>query len=184
MQEKGKKWRENMHMELTTPRLKLRPYGMSDFDDVYEYVCDKDDIKYMMFLPKRDEQETKDFLREVESQWAKDEPDYYEFGAILDGKLIGAVSVYMEENSTKAELGWIFNKKFRGMGYATEATKAVMEFAIKELHVDEVFACCDTRNKPSEKLMKRLGMELECEQDRCYSHTGEKATEYKYIYKM
>lgn len=171
---------EKMYIELKTERLILRHYGLSDFDDVHEYAGDKDDIKYMLFLPNETEEDTREFLRDVESEWAKDEPDYYEFGLILDGKLIGGVGLYMEDNRTKAELGWTLNKRFRGKGYVTEAAKAIMKYAIDEFHVTEIFAHCDTRNIPSARVMERLGMELESEGDRHYDRTGEDAREYKY----
>ena len=171
-----------MYVELTTPRLTLRPYGLADFADVHEYAGDKDDIKYMMFLPNETEEDTRKFLRDVEAEWAKDEPDYYEFGLILDGKLIGGVGLYMEENRTKAEFGWTLNKRFRGKGYVTEAARAIMDYAINALHVTEIFAHCDTRNVPSANVMKRLGMELESEGDRHYDRTGEDAREYKYTF--
>ena len=171
-----------MYIELKTPRLTLRPYGLGDFADVHEYAADKEDIKYMLYLPHETEEETKKLLSDIESQWAKDEPDYYEFGLILDDKLIGCVGLYMEDNRTRAELGWTLNKRFRGNGYITEAAKAIMEYAINELHVIEVFAHCDTRNTPSANVMKRLGMVLESEGDRHYDRTGEDAREYKYTY--
>lgn len=171
-----------MYIELKTERLILRPLSVKDIEDVYEYVGDKEDIKYMVYLPKKDKQETKEFLREVETQWAKTEPENYEFGIVLDERVIGTVTLYMEDNRTKAELGWIINKKFRGMGYATEASKAAMDFAIDKLGVKELFAHCDTRNKASESVMKRLGMKYEHEGPRHYDRTGEDAREYKYVY--
>lgn len=173
-----------MYIELKTERLTLRPYGLADFADVHEYAGDKDDIKYMLFLPNETEEDTKIFLKSVEEEWAKDVPDYYEFGLILDGKLIGGVGLYMEDNRTKAELGWTLNKRFRGKGYVTEAAKAIMEFAKNEFKVIEIFAHCDTRNIPSANVMRRLGMELESEGDRHYDRTGEDAREYKFVWKV
>ena len=173
-----------MYIELKTERLTLRPYGLPDFADVHEYAGDKDDIKYMLFLPNETEEDTKIFLNSVEEEWSKDVPDYYEFGLILDGKLIGGVGLYMEDNRTKAELGWTLNKRFRGKGYVTEAAKAIMEFAKNEFKVTEIFAHCDTRNVPSANVMRRLGMELESEGDRHYDRTGEDAREYKFVWKV
>ncbi len=171
-----------MYIELRTPRLMIRPLDINDFADVHEYAGDKEDIKYMLFLPNETEDDTKKFLCDSAKEWAKDKPDYYEFAVILDEKLIGGVGLYMEDNRTKAELGWIFNKRFRGKGYATEAAKAVMDYAINELNVTEVFAHCDTRNFASANVMKRLGMELEHEGLRHYDRTGEGAREYKYTF--
>lgn len=173
-----------MYIELKTKRLTLRPLGIADFADVHEYAGDKDDIKYMLFLPNETQEDTKKFLCDVENEWSKDEPDYYEFGLILDGKLIGGVGLYMEDNRTKAELGWTLNKRFRGKGYITEAAKSIMEYAVEKFHVTEIFAHCDTRNVPSANVMKRLGMELESEGPRHYDRTGEDAREYKYSLKI
>ena len=170
-----------MYIKLKTERLILRPLQMEDLQAVYEYAGDKEDIKYMVYLPKESIDETRNFLKEVCEQWEKEQPDYYEFGVALGEKIIGAISIYMEDNGTKAELGWIINKNYRGMGYATEASRAAMDFAIKELGVTEIFAHCDIRNIPSANLMKKLGMTFEHEGDRHYDRTGEDAREYKYV---
>ena len=168
-----------MYIELKTQRLMLRPYGLADFESVHEYASDRE-IKYMLYLPNATEEDTKNFLKDVEGQWAKEQPDYYEFGAILDGKLIGAVGAYMEENHTKCELGWIFNKNYRGYGYATVAAKAVADFVKANLKVTEIFARCDSRNEQSAKVMQKLGMTKEYEGPRYYERTGEHAREDKY----
>lgn len=87
------------------------------------------------------------------------------------------------ETEGSAEIGWILNKRYRGHGYVTEASQTLLEFAVKELGVSSVFACCDVRNVASVRVMENLGMEFHREQERLYVRTGETAREYKYIWR-
>lgn len=56
------------------------------------------------------------------------------------------------------EIGWRLNKKFWGQGIAKEAAEASLRFAFNILNVEEVVSFTSIHNKPSENLMKRLGM--------------------------
>ena len=59
------------------------------------------------------------------------------------------------------ELGYIFNPKFYGNGYATESCKAVLQFAFDGLGTHRVIAKCNPDNVRSWQLMERLGMRRE-----------------------
>jgi ribosomal-protein-alanine N-acetyltransferase len=56
------------------------------------------------------------------------------------------------------EIGWFFNRAYQGKGYATEAARAVMEYAFAELHIARLYALIDRFNAPSIALANRLGM--------------------------
>lgn len=65
-----------------TERIVLTPLGTDFLKSVNEYALDYENTKYMCHLPKKSSDETLDFLRNVESEWNKEKPDFYEF-AIL-----------------------------------------------------------------------------------------------------
>ena len=66
---------------------------MQDLETTHAYSSDKDNTKYMLFLPNESIEETKEFLEECQQQWHKQKPDYYEFAVIADGKHIGGIGV-------------------------------------------------------------------------------------------
>lgn len=146
-------------MILSTPRLTLRPADVSLTASTYAYAGDLENTRLMMFLPDADEAETALHLREAEEQWRMDAPERYEFAIFLGETHIGGVTLYMMEDRTEAELGWVLHKDYWRKGYVTEAAQAVMEFA-RSLGVRRIFACCDSENVASYQLMLKLGMTL------------------------
>ncbi|KIA88265.1 GNAT family acetyltransferase [Kaistella jeonii] len=58
------------------------------------------------------------------------------------------------------ELGYRFLPEFWGKGFATEAANAVLEYGLKELNLDKIYACADIKNVESNKILKeKLGFE-------------------------
>lgn len=144
-------------MEIRTQRLTLRPIGMQDLETTYAYSADRENTKYMMFLPDDSIEETKEFLENCEHEWEKKDPCYYEFAVIVNGRHIGGVSIYLMGLRDTAELGWILDKHYQGKGYATEAASAVMGFAENQLSVHHFMAHCDSENRASQNVMSKLG---------------------------
>lgn len=144
-------------MLLTTPRLTLRPVTLADLSTTHAYAGDLENTRYMMFLPYEDEAETAAMLRDAEAQWRMDAPERYEFAVCLEGKHIGGLTLYMQQDRTEAELGWVLHKDYWRQGYVTEAAQALMELA-RTLGVKRLFACCDSENVGSYKTMAKLGM--------------------------
>ena len=146
-------------MILSTPRLTLRPADVSLAASTYAYAGDLENTRFMMYLPDADIEETALHLREAEEQWRMEAPERYEFAIFLGESHIGGVTLYMMEDRTEAELGWVLHKAHWRKGYVTEAALAVMDFA-RSMGVRRVFACCDSENVASYKTMEKLGMRL------------------------
>lgn len=165
-------------MELKTERLVLRPLGTQDLDTCNEYALDADTCRYMIYLPNRTSAETLAFLQGCEANWQQDPITAFEFAVTLDGRHIGAVSICKEEDGM--EMGWILNKAYQGKGYAYEAARALMDFAVEVLDAQRTLAHCDTRNAPSYRLMEKLGMQRVGENEREYPDERGLAREYEY----
>lgn len=146
-------------MNIETERLLLTPLGPQYLQSTHIYASDLENTNYMMNLPNKDINETRAFLDWVQTEWSKDNPEFYEFAITLDKEHIGAVSVHLIENGS-GELGWILNKKYFGNGYAIEAAKGLMNFAIMELKIKNFIAHCDSENVGSYRVMEKLGMTL------------------------
>lgn len=143
-------------IEITTERLLLRPLGTQDLSTVNDYALNYENTKYMFCLPNQNSGETLAFLQNVELEWAKEHPDFFEFAILYEHKQIGAVSLYLELDV--GELGWILNRKYWGRGFAFEAAKAVMEYFCQNHGIRHFAAHCDTENIVSYKTMEKLGM--------------------------
>lgn len=157
---KGGTMAQNQPM-IHTRRLTLRPFTLDDLYTTHAYAGNAENTQYMLHLPNEGLQDTQRFLQRVVAEWAKDQPAFYEYAVVLQGKHIGAVSVSLDESRQQAELGWIIHKLYQGKGYATEAAGAMLRFAIDSLKVKKVVAHCDGRNEPSAHVMGKIGLSLE-----------------------
>lgn len=169
-------------VEIKTERLVLRPLGIQYLESVHEYASDLNNTRYMMFLPNDTVEETKEFLEGVDKQWASDNQTCYEFAILLKGKMIGAVSLNLEEEDLKSgELGWIVNKKYWGQGIAPEAAAALVEYAKEKLGVTHFIAHCDAGNPGSYRTMEKIGMVRTAEYGgRFNKSSDEERQEYQY----
>lgn len=146
-------------MELKTPRLTLRPADLSLLHSTHAYAGNLENTRLMMFLPYTDLEETAQMLRSAQEEWRKPLPGRYEFAIFLGTQHIGGITLYMQENRSEAELGWVLHRDYWRQGYATEAALALMDFA-RSIGVTRIFACCDKENIASWKTMEKLGMHL------------------------
>lgn len=170
-----------MNLVLHTERLTLRPLTPTDLEMVHEYSSDLETTKLMMFLPNETIEETKEFLANVANEWEKEFPSFYEFAITLDDKLIGAISVYLDETKTEGELGWILNKAYWRNGYTKEAAMAIKDFCIHDLKLKRIIAHCDSQNTGSYRVMETIGLtKISDDQYRCNRSSKTPSLEFCY----
>ena len=77
-------------------------------------------------------------------------------------------------------MGWFFNRKYWGQGYAYEACAKVMEYAFDVMHIHKIIAeTIDTAR--SVKLMEKLGMVCEgVQRSQVKDNAGNRADLYLY----
>ena len=141
---------------ISTERMTLTALGTDFLETVNEYALDYENTKYMCHLPNKNSEETLAFLRNIESEWAKEKPEFYEFAMLYRERHIGAISVYLDNGI--GELGWIVNKRYWGNGFACEAAQAIIRYFSDNLGITHFIAHCDTKNIASYKTMEKLGM--------------------------
>lgn len=79
--------------------------------------------------------------------------------------LIGHVMVKVIPDSTfsptgSLEIGYYIASSYRQQGYASEATKAVVDWALSLPSVQSVTAGCDPDNIASKRVLEKIGMQL------------------------
>ncbi|MCM1231131.1 MAG: GNAT family N-acetyltransferase [Muribaculum sp.] len=166
-------------IEIMTERLTLKPLGSEYLETVSAYAMDYENTKYMCHLPNEKIEETVNFLADIDAEWAKEQPAFYEFAMLYQGEHIGAVSIYFENDV--GELGWIVNKKYWRNGFAYEAAKAIVSYFAEHMGTTHFIAHCDTENTASWKVMEKLGMTRTGEHDGRRNRAAlEDSFEYQY----
>lgn len=149
---------------IRTERLLLRPLTLADVDPLLAYRGRPDVCRYLPFEPM-DRQVILDRLAE---QWTvtalTDEGQSLTLGVELaaTGELVGDVILFWHSRFHRGgELGYVFDPRFAGRGYATEASTAVLRLAFDDLGLHRVVARLDERNEASARMARRLGMRQE-----------------------
>lgn len=138
---------------METKRLVIRRFRAGDLEDLYEYLSDETVVRFEPYRAMTLEQ-VRENLR-----WRISAEEMLAVERKEDGKLIGNV-YFAGRDFESAEIGYVFNRKYWGMGYAREACEAVIDAAFGEgLH--RVYAECDPENESSWKLLERLGFTRE-----------------------
>ena len=85
------------------------------------------------------------------------------FAITLNGKddAIGLAGPYYPAGRPETEVGWVLFDGVEGKGYATEAAKATIDFAKRELGWNEIVHYIDKENIRSIKVAERLGAVLD-----------------------
>src|SRR5262249_6125032 len=78
------------------------------------------------------------------------------------GELAGDVMLFWHSREHGGgEIGYIFDPRLSGRGYATEAASVMLRLGFEELGRHRIGARLDDRNEPSARLARRLGMRQE-----------------------
>lgn len=78
-----------------------------------------------------------------------------------DPRLIGAIGLTLDRALNKGELGYWIGKPFWNLGYATEATIAVLKYGFSDLRLNRITARHFSRNPSSGRVMEKAGMLME-----------------------
>ncbi len=145
------------NFRLKTERLEIVPQLLKYLDSTYAYASDRENMRFMIFLPSDSIDETANFLRGAEAEWQSENPRDLECAIFCNGKHIGGINLELLDDGG-AEMGWCLAKSAQGNGYAFEAARALVEWTRESLGVKKFIAHCDSENVPSWKTMEKLGM--------------------------
>ena len=144
-------------------RLVLRRFEASDLAPFMAYRNDPELAKYQSW-ESCDEQEARDFIREMESARPGVPGEWFQFAVESKetGDLIGDCALQVHEHETyKAEIGFTLARAHQGQGFASEAVSCLLDYAFDTLGIHRVIAIADCRNTPSWALLERVGMRME-----------------------
>ena len=78
-----------------------------------------------------------------------------------DMRLVGGVILRPDKDHQHAEVGYWIGVPYWGNGYATEAARALVQYAFEELRLHRVHASHTANNPASGKVLRSVGMKYE-----------------------
>ncbi len=149
---------------LKTERLKVREITVEDIDRLYEIYSDPSITEYMERFCLERETNPEFIQSYIDNMYA-----FYGYGmwGVCEkesGRLIGRVGLSNREFYGKVfhELGYVIAKDCRQQGYATEACRAIIEYARTELAAEALICLINPGNLISKRLAIKLGFEYNC----------------------
>ena len=144
-----------MRLQTSISDLELRELSTEDAESLHQLIqINRSHLTQFGDYTDLVELSAADLLREIETGSGP-----LQFGIIYGGALIGTVSL-IKYQPTVFGLGYWIATNRSGRGYATEAVRSVIDFAIDECGATEIWAGITPTNEPSIRLVLRLGFSL------------------------
>jgi RimJ/RimL family protein N-acetyltransferase len=146
-------------LPLQTARLRLRELAESDAPFIVTLLNDPDFLRFIGDRGVRNVDDARNYLQQGPIKSYQDNG----YGMYLverreDQQPLGISGLVRREGLAGPDLGFAFLPAYRAMGYALEASRAVLDFSMAGLSIDRVLAIVSTGNAPSIALLEKLGM--------------------------
>lgn len=144
---------------LTTERLILREWKISDSKDLYEYAKSDFVGPNAGWPPHKNEEESKEVIIKLFIQ----ENDTYAVVLKEENKVIGSIGLHErkpDENLVdlkQREIGYVLNPKYWGRGLIPEAVNRVIQYGFEILNLDIIWCGHFDFNHNSKRVCEKCG---------------------------
>lgn len=147
---------------LYTERLCLRPFTDADADPLFALQSNAYVLRYWDSPPWTEPARAARFIAACRQLAEDGAGARVAMERISDGAFIGWCALTQwNPDFRSASLGYCLDDAAWGHGYATEAARALLQWAFDTLDLNRVQAEADTRNPASGRVLEKLGFVLE-----------------------
>jgi len=150
---------------IETKRLLLRRFRLEDAPDVQRLAGAREVATGTLTIPHP-------YPDGAAEEWISSQPSERSVTFAIerkeDGALIGAISLGLERDHDRAELGYWIGVPYWNQGYATEAGRAVVRHGFEAEGLNRIYAFHFSNNPASGRVLQKIGMTYE---GRRRSHT-------------
>ncbi len=143
-----------------TQRLLLRDWREKDAEPFRQLNADPEVMRY--FLKPLSAAESDAFLDRIRAEIQSAGFGLYAAELKDSGAFIGLLGFHVPTFETDftpcVEIGWRLAREAWGHGYATEGAAACLAYGFEQLGFDEVYSFTSVPNKPSQRVMQKIGM--------------------------
>jgi len=145
----------------TSARIGFRLWEEKDLENLHT-LCSN--VRVMEHFPSPlDKEQTEHFLHRLMKVYNETKTCYYAVESLSTSAFMGFIGVTYQDYEAPCcpafDIGWRLLPDFWGKGYATEGAKRSMEYAFEHLDLEHIMAVCTSTNKPSERVMQKIGMQ-------------------------
>jgi|SRR6516165_3766722 len=144
---------------ILTPRLELRPFQESDVDGIAELLADREATRFIGSVKSR--QAAADSVSAMREAFAARGWGTLAVVPRDQRSCVGYCGVRPLPHTAEIEIAFALQQRYWNQGYATEAAAASIDVAFKSLGIRSLVATVYPDNKPSLRVLEKLGMRLE-----------------------
>ena len=142
---------------ITTNRLILRPHQLDDVPFMVELNSDIEVTRYTGDGAITEE-DAKNIVTRLSQQFKEARMGRFLAIEKSTGEKIGWTGLAHLKDRNVIDLGYRFLRNRWGIGYATEASLACLDYGFNELKISEITARVDALNVASIRVLKKIGM--------------------------
>lgn len=154
-------------MKIQTQRLILRPFDEEDCDAIFRIQSNPEMTRYTPDEPWKSIEEAYSFIKFATRLYNNDKiiKGFRYFLAVVEtetqsNNVIGYCGLGGPEfDRTLTEVFYSIDYPYWGKGYATETTKALLEYGFKELMLDKIVGFADKDNIASLRVLEKAGLQ-------------------------
>lgn len=147
-------------LPLHTARLTLRRLQDSDLQELVAYRSLPQVMEWQLW-DSYDLAKGRELIAECQDLQPFTAGSWFQYAVEHQGQLIGDLYMRVDTSGHQAEIGYTFNPRYQGQGLATEAVRALLDYAFKVVGLHRIYGITDPRHQRSIALMQRLGMRQE-----------------------
>jgi ribosomal-protein-alanine N-acetyltransferase len=140
-----------------TERLRVRRFTAADADNYFSLQGNPEVMQYIRRPRTREESDA--YLKE--NILTADPADYKGYWIVEEkdsGRFVGCfVIIPIPDDEEKTQLGYSFLPEFWGKGYATEVSKAGVDYFYNRTPLPEIYGVTEKANIASEKVLLKAG---------------------------
>ena len=149
----------NAQPTLHTERLTLRPFTLDDVAQLRPLVSEKEIAATTMTIPHPyPDGEAERWIGTHQPKFAEGKAAVFAVTLRDSDVLVGAIGLSIKREHSHAEMGYWIGKPYWNQGYASESTRALLQYAFDTLGLNRIFAHHMTKNPQSGRVMQKIGM--------------------------
>lgn len=149
--------------EIKTERLILRQFQYSDDNSMLKNWIADEKVQSLYLEPVyTTKAEVKELLDRYIGNYQNN--DYYRWAVILksNNECVGQIAYFLFDSKNQfAEIEYCIGREFQCKGFATEATKAVIEYGFDKINLHKIQISHKSINIPSKRVIEKCGFVYE-----------------------
>jgi ribosomal-protein-alanine N-acetyltransferase len=148
-----------------TDRLLLRQQVTEDFEDLWVFHSNPENVKFYLDAPRTREEVRQELDWHLD--WYQKDSQFGTWAIIHKetGNLIGLCSLmpWTIDGVEEVEMAYILDQEYRGGGLGSELSQAVVDYGFEKLNLSRMISLIEPENMTSRRVVEKTGMRFERE---------------------